>query len=172
MHRNNERINLEKSNDWANTNEPSIACFLNSLARESQSVQLLCGEDGKRVYRLPLANSDSINIPLSYFSSLGSHEYCLPALLHTQDSIKTLSVEQLIEHIVNEPALVGIVSEAQKAIFTKRVLESHRNTEQAIEHSPYQEQLFTEQLDFKTAEQGLLIGHSFHPAPKAVNNLV
>ncbi|EEW10732.1 IucA/IucC family protein [Vibrio mimicus] len=167
MHRNNERINLEKSNDWANTNEPSIACFLNSLARESQSVQLLCGEDGKRVYRLPLANSDSINIPLSYFSSLGSHEYCLPALLHTQDSIKTLSVEQLIEHIVNEPALVGIVSEAQKAIFTKRVLESHRNTEQAIEHSPYQEQLFTEQLDFKTAEQGLLIGHSFHPAPKS-----
>lgn len=167
MYRNKVQVNLDKSYDWLHSNEPSIACFLNSLARESRTVQLLSCEGDKPVYRLPLANSNAITIPLSYFSSLGSHEYCFPAILHTQGSIKALSIEQLIEYIVNEPALVGSISETQKTIFIKRVLESHHNTLQAVESSPYQQQLFTGKLNFKTAEQGLLIGHSFHPAPKS-----
>lgn len=167
MNRNNDRLNLENSANLVNKNQPSLACFFNSLARESQSVQLLHNQDGEHSYQLPLSQSRSIHIPLSYYSTLGSHEYRLPAQLLTEQGTEELTPEQLIEHIVNEPALVGVVSEEQKSIFAKRVLESHHNTQQAVDHSPYQQQLFNNQLDFKTAEQGLLIGHSFHPAPKS-----
>ncbi|NVD08562.1 N(2)-citryl-N(6)-acetyl-N(6)-hydroxylysine synthase [Vibrio sp. JPW-9-11-11] len=167
MNRNNDRLNLENATNLVNTNQPAIACFLNSLARESHSVQLLCHQGGEHIYQLSLSGERTIHIPLSYYSSLGSHEYRLPALLLNQQGVETLTPEQLISCIVNEPALVGVVSDAQKQTFIKRVLESQRNTQQAIEHSPYQQRLFNAQLDFKTAEQGLLIGHSFHPAPKS-----
>ncbi|NVJ56152.1 MAG: N(2)-citryl-N(6)-acetyl-N(6)-hydroxylysine synthase [Vibrionaceae bacterium] len=167
MNRNNDRLNLENSENLVNKNQPSIACFLNSLARESQSVQLLRNQDGSHTYQLPLSHSRTIQIPLSYYSTLGSHEYRLPAQLLTEQGAEELTAEQLIEHVVNEPALVGVVSDEQISIFTKRVFESHSNIQQAVEHSPYQQQLFNDQLDFKTAEQGLLIGHSFHPAPKS-----
>ncbi|MEL7291413.1 MAG: IucA/IucC family protein [Pseudomonadota bacterium] len=167
MNRHNDRLNLESSTHLVNTNQPSMTCFLNSLARESQSVQLLCHQSGDHIYQLSLANERTIHITLSYYSLLGSHEYRLPALLLTPQGVEALTSEQLLHHIVSEPALVGIVSEEQKQLFIKRVLESQRNTEQAIKHSPYQQHLFNAKLDFKTAEQGLLIGHSFHPAPKS-----
>lgn len=167
MNRNSDRLKLKSSANGIDTNQPSIACFLNALARESESVQLLCSNDGSHLYQLPLSNSQTLHIPLRYFSALGSHEYRLPAFLLNGDNVTALTTEQLINRIVNEPALVGIISEEQKAIFTNRVLESLHNTNQAIEHSPYQQQLFSQPLDFKTAEQGLLIGHSFHPAPKS-----
>ncbi|WP_100751659.1 IucA/IucC family protein [Vibrio salilacus] len=167
MNRNNDRLNLESSTNKIDTNQASIACFLNSLARESQSVQLLRSDDGQHTYQLSLSNSQTLHIPLRYFSALGSHEYQLPALLLSGDEVTALTIDQLVDTIVNEPALVGIISEEQKAIFTNRVLESLDNTAQAIAHSPYQQQLFSQPLDFKTAEQGLLIGHSFHPAPKS-----
>lgn len=140
--------------------------FIKSLARESQSVQLLRSDDGQHTYQLSLSNSQTLHIPLRYFPALGSHEYHLPALLLSGDEVTALTIEQLVDTIVNEPALVDIISEEQKAIFTNRVLESLDNTAQAIAHSPYQQQLFSQPLDFKTAEQGLLIGHSFHTATK------
>ena len=166
MNRKNDRLNLENSNKQVRGNDPSIACFLNSLARESQFIQIQRSE-GRYIFQLSLSENRVIQIPLSYHSELGSHEYDLPALLLTEDAYHALSIEDLIDHIVSEPALVGILSDEQKQVFVTRVLESHNNTKQAIEHSPYREQLFSEKLNFKVAEQGLLIGHSFHPAPKS-----
>lgn len=166
MNRNSDQFNPEISTNLMTTNEPSVACFLNSLARESHSVQFEINATGA-TFQLSLSGNRSIHIPVSYLSPLGSHQYQLPALLLTADSVSALSVNQLIEHIVSEPAIVGIISDEQKQTFLTRVQESQRNTAQAVQHSPYQTQLFTDQLDFKTAEQGLLIGHSFHPAPKS-----
>lgn len=166
MNRKNDQLNPENSNHQVINNDPALACFLNSLARESHTVQIEPHSEGF-TYQLSLSGGRAIHIALSYFSQLGSHEYQLPALLLSGDSVTTLSVTQLIELIVSEPAIVGFISEEQKQIFTTRVLESQHNTSQGILHSPYQTQLFTDQLDFKTAEQGLLIGHSFHPAPKS-----
>jgi N2-citryl-N6-acetyl-N6-hydroxylysine synthase len=166
MNRKNDQLNPENSNQQVSNNDPALACFLNSLARESHTVKIESHPQGY-TYQLPLSGGRTINIPLSYFSQLGSHEYQLPALLLSGDSVTTLSVNQLIELMASEPAIVGFISEEQKQIFVTRVLESQRNTNQGIQHSPYQTQLFTAKLDFKTAEQGLLIGHSFHPAPKS-----
>ncbi|MCG9750974.1 N(2)-citryl-N(6)-acetyl-N(6)-hydroxylysine synthase [Vibrio brasiliensis] len=166
MNRKNDRLNPKNSNQQVSNNDPALACFLNSLARESHTVQIESHPQGY-TYQLPLSGGRTIHIPLSYFSQLGSHEYQLPALLLSGDSVTTLSDNQLIELMVSEPAIVGFISEEQKQIFVTRVLESQRNTSQGIQHSPYQTRLFTDKLDFKTAEQGLLIGHSFHPAPKS-----
>ncbi|KJY82125.1 N(2)-citryl-N(6)-acetyl-N(6)-hydroxylysine synthase [Vibrio galatheae] len=166
MNRINDQLNRKTTSNHAQPNDPALACFLNSLARESHCVQIEHLSD-KAFYVLPLAENKVIRILLSYYSELGSHEYILPASLVSQGIEVTLSNPELIEKIVSEPALVGRISQEQKNIFISRVLESHRNTAHAIEHSPYQAQLFTEKLNFQTAEQGLLIGHSFHPAPKS-----
>ncbi len=166
MNRNNEQLNTENANQQVTNNDPALACFLNSLARESHAVQIE-SHPGGCTYQLSLSGERAIHIPLSYFSPLGSHEYRLPALLLNGDSVSTLSVNQLVELMVSEPAIVGFISKEQKQIFVNRVLESQHNTGQGIQHSPYQTRLFTDKLDFKTAEQGLLIGHSFHPAPKS-----
>lgn len=166
MNRKNDQLNLENSSQQVTNNDPALACFLNSLARESHSVVIESHAQGF-TYQVSLSDGRAIHIPLSYYSQLGSHEYLLPALLLNENSVTALSVNQLIELIVSEPAIVGFISEEQKQIFITRVLESQRNTGQGIQHSPYQTRLFTDKLDFKTAEQGLLIGHSFHPAPKS-----
>ncbi|MBD1556009.1 N(2)-citryl-N(6)-acetyl-N(6)-hydroxylysine synthase [Vibrio sp. S9_S30] len=166
MNRKNDQLNPENSNQLVTNNDPALACFLNSLARESHTVQIESHAEGY-TYQVSLSGGRTIHIPLCYFSPLGSHEYRLPALLLNGDSVTALSVNQLIELMVSEPAVVGFISEEQKQIFVTRVLESQFNTGQGIQHSPYQTRLFTDKLDFKTAEQGLLIGHSFHPAPKS-----
>ncbi|MFC3024096.1 IucA/IucC family protein [Vibrio zhugei] len=147
-------------------NSPALACFLNSLARESSAVQFIEQHD-RLMYQLPLSQERVIHIPVHYYSQLGNHHYQLPALLQDEHGVQSLSSHALIELILNEPALVGVVTTEQKSLFMARVLESQHNTQQAIQYSPYQEALFNDALNFQTAEQGLLIGHSFHPAPKS-----
>ena len=171
-----KRIKMQRSPDLSyqsseserlhKQNSPAIACFLNSLARESHVVQFIHLADGI-MFQLPLSQERMIQIPVSYYSQLGNHQYRLPALLLDEQHVQTLSLKQLITLIVSEPTLVGAVTEKQKSIFITRVLESQRNTQLAIENNPHKEQLFTQNLNFQTAEQGLLIGHSFHPAPKS-----
>tara|TARA_Y100001956_G_C4117210_1_gene185506 strand:- start:9 stop:1814 length:1806 start_codon:yes stop_codon:yes gene_type:complete len=147
-------------------NAPPIACFLNSLARESQSVQVQ-HQDNQPTLSIPLTAQRTIQVPLRYYSLLGSHEYQLPATLVEPNGSRVIEVKELIELIAADPGLVGMITPEQKEIFISRVIESIANTYQAVEHSPYQVELFEQALDFKTAEQGLLIGHSFHPAPKS-----
>ncbi|KDM91507.1 IucA/IucC family protein [Photobacterium galatheae] len=149
----------------AGQHDVAAACFLNALARECAAIQFEKDEQGSS-YLIPLANQQRIRIPLRYFSSLGVHEYQFPAYLDG-DTSTTFSYPELVARILEEPSLVGLVTEDQKQIFTTRVLESHHNTYSAASQSPYGEALFNQALNFQQAEQGLLIGHSFHPAPKS-----
>jgi len=166
MNRKINWLNSEKTNPLARNNDPALACFLNALARENHSVQIEA-QDGNFTFKLPLSEKRAIHVVLSYYSMLGSHEYHFPAWLISGSDRQTLSTNELIELIVSEPALCGITTEEQKKKFVDRVLESHTNTNQAVQLSPYKAKLFTNKLNFMTAEQGLLIGHSFHPAPKS-----
>ena len=146
-------------------NDVPAACFLNSLARECSAIQIV--EDQYDAYYLiPLSGGHEIQIPLNYVSSVGLHEYCFPAVLYG-DEATTLGFEQVLLRVLEQPALVGIISKEQKAIFLDRVTESYTNTYVGVSRSPYAERLFSQSLNFQQAEQGLLIGHSFHPAPKS-----
>ncbi len=148
-----------------NGNDVPAACFLNSLARECPAIQIIEEKDNA-YYLIPLIDDHEIHIPLRYVSLVGLHEYCFPAVLYATETI-TIGFEQVLQSVLEQPLLVGIISEAQKNIFLERVKESYANSYAAVSRSPYAERLFCEPLNFQQAEQGLLIGHSFHPAPKS-----
>ncbi|MGY3571757.1 IucA/IucC family protein [Vibrio paucivorans] len=163
MNRHNDQLNRMLA-----SNDAPAACFLNALARECNHISYQHGTTGTQ-YQIPLSQGRTINIPLAHYSLLGGHEYEFPAQVTTaqgEDS-ELITFHQLIELILEEPALVGVISDQQKQIFIDRVRESYTNTCLAAEGSPYGEALFQGPLNFSTAEQGLLIGHSFHPAPKS-----
>ncbi|MDO6705407.1 IucA/IucC family siderophore biosynthesis protein [Photobacterium sp. 1_MG-2023] len=149
----------------AGQHDVAAACFLNALARECRAIQFET-ISGETSYIIPLSAERRIRIPLKYYSELGVHEYRFPACLEGQTS-EAISFQDVMTLILAEQALVGLVTDEQKHIFTTRVLESHRNTYTAASQNPYGETLFTQALNFQQAEQGLLIGHSFHPAPKS-----
>lgn len=157
--------NKSRANLTNGQHDVAAACFLNALARECSSIQFESGKGGTN-YLIPLANQQQIRIPLRYYSPLGVHEYQFPALLDA-GTPSEISYPELVALILEEPSLVGLVTDEQKHIFTKRVMESHYNTYSATSQSPYGEALFNQALNFQQAEQGLLIGHSFHPAPKS-----
>lgn len=146
-------------------NDVPAACFLNSLARECSAVQIVENQYGA-YYLIPLGDEGEIQIPLSYVSSVGLHEYRFPAVLYAEEAV-TVGFGQILCRVLDQPALVGVISEEQRNIFLERVTESYTNTYTGISRSPYAERLFSEALNFQQAEQGLLIGHSFHPAPKS-----
>lgn len=146
-------------------NDVPAACFLNSLARECSAIQIV-ERQNEAFYHIPLSGGDKIQIPLRYVSSVGLHEYNFPAVLYAE-KVTTLGFEQILRIVLEQPALVGLISNEQRNIFLERVQESYRNTYTGVSRSPYAERLFTEALNFQQAEQGLLIGHSFHPAPKS-----
>ena len=146
-------------------NDVPAACFLNSLARECSAIQIIENQYDA-YYLIPLGNKHEIHIPLSYVSSVGLHEYSFPAVLYAEEAI-AIGFEQILCRVLEQPALVGVISEEQRDIFLQRVTESYTNTYTGVSRSPYAERLFSEALNFQQAEQGLLIGHSFHPAPKS-----
>ncbi|ACH63889.1 aerobactin siderophore biosynthesis protein IucA [Aliivibrio fischeri MJ11] len=146
-------------------NDVPAACFLNSLARECAAIQIVKNQY-EAYYRIPLGGSDEIQIPLNYVSSVGLHEYCFPAVLYAEKS-RAIGFEEVVEKILEQPALVGLITKEQKETFLERVNESYSNTYIGVRNNPYSTILFSEALNFQQAEQGLLIGHSFHPAPKS-----
>jgi N2-citryl-N6-acetyl-N6-hydroxylysine synthase len=148
-----------------NGNDVSAACFLNSLARECSAICIV-EEQHEAYYYIPLSDGCKILIPISYVSSVGLHEYNLPAFLYG-DEATSIGFEQVLSIVLEQPALMGIISDEQKQIFLGRVQESYQNTYTGVSSNPDGERLFTESLNFQQAEQGLLVGHSFHPAPKS-----
>ncbi|MDF2186218.1 IucA/IucC family protein [Grimontia hollisae] len=145
----------------------AIACFLNAFLRECPKVG--AKKTGEDHYQLQIPVNDHCHIAyqISKYSTLGLHEYKMPAYLVTKDRATPLSFSDVLFKVVSEPALVGNLTEQQKNAFVARVLESQRNTHNAITHQPNLEALFSTTLRFEQAEQGLLAGHSVHPAPKS-----
>ncbi|PQJ85014.1 IucA/IucC family protein [Aliivibrio sifiae] len=146
-------------------NDVPAACFLNSLARECSAIQIVENQYDT-YYLIPLGSKYEIHIPLSYASSVGLHEYCFPAVLYAEETV-AIGFEEILRRVLDQPALVGVISEEQKDVFRDRVTESYTNTYTGVSRSPYAERLFLDALNFQQAEQGLLVGHSFHPAPKS-----
>lgn len=69
--------------------------------------------------------------------------------------------------LLEKPTVKGELSDDVVARFRQRVLESHDNTQQAINIRLDWPSLRDKPLNFAQAEQGLLAGHAFHPAPKS-----
>lgn len=146
-------------------------CFLNALLRETDDWQYHPADTSADTafIHLPLCNTQAIRLPLRYFSPTQHHQYRFPAvLIHSDsDNIQALDFSQLIEKVLAKPSVKGGLSEETLTRFAGRVLESHSHTWQAIDIRHDWGNLRARPLNFAEAEQALLVGHAFHPAPKS-----
>ncbi|MBW1213207.1 aerobactin synthase IucA [Pantoea allii] len=140
-------------------------CFLNSLIRETKDWQLSQGEPVELV--IPLDDEKALHFKVAYFSPTQHHRFAFPARLVThRDSqpVAFATVARLIvDKLQNQQQLPAAGCEA----FYQRVMESHAHTGEAIAARHDWNGLRKQALNFAEAEQALLVGHAFHPAPKS-----
>ncbi|EOV9674433.1 IucA/IucC family siderophore biosynthesis protein [Cronobacter turicensis] len=146
-------------------------CFLNALLRETRDWQLVPGalpQEPAQIH-LPLSDTQAIRIALRYFSPTQHHQYQFPAMrvASNEDSCEPINFEELVQLILAKPSVKGELADDVLARFARRVQESHRHTWQAIELRHDWAALRAKPLNFAEAEQALLVGHAFHPAPKS-----
>ncbi|MGP2424240.1 IucA/IucC family protein [Yersinia sp. 2538 StPb PI] len=153
------------------TTDVAAQCFLNALMRETRDWQILPTANNQPYPQLhiPLSSSQAIRIALRHISPTQHHHYLFPAYLYQQDdgAGTALGMEQLVTLLLDKPAVKGDLSDEVVTRFRQRVLESHDNTQQAINIRLDWPSLRDKPLNFAQAEQGLLVGHAFHPAPKS-----
>lgn len=146
------------------SNQLSLTCFLNSLLKEY--AQFAISEDRKKVI-FPISNDANLEAEIQKYSELGCHNYTGRNYLE-KNGIKTLlSFELFILQISDHLAVQMQSSEADKKMFVKRVFDSRNNILESLQFRLNHNNLFDPlSFDFVQAEQGLLIGHNFHPTPK------
>jgi N2-citryl-N6-acetyl-N6-hydroxylysine synthase len=146
-------------------------CFLNALMRETRDWQVIPAAHNQQYPQLhiPLSSSQAIRVALRHISPTQHHHYLFPAWLYQQNDSagEALDVKQLVTLLLDKPTVKGELSDDVVARFRQRVLESHHNTQQAINIRLDWPSLRDKPLNFAAAEQGLLAGHAFHPAPKS-----
>lgn len=146
-------------------------CFLNALLRETKDWHYLPATraDELSQIHIPLSPTQAIRVPVRYFSPTQHHQYRFPATLIQADSDggDTVTFHQLIDFILQKETVKGELDADTLARFKQRVLESHTHTWQAIDLRHNWANLRDKPLTFAEAEQALLVGHAFHPAPKS-----
>ncbi|WP_413568069.1 IucA/IucC family protein [Bdellovibrio sp. HCB117] len=147
----------------------TISCFFNSLFREYQnySFEDVRLERAKVAIAVEVPQKGSVLIPLTKRSLLGRHEYQGDFYLKSANAIKSLSFDATVDLLLellcqhwNEPS-------EKKRIFVERLKNSLHNMELSLKarHQDLQN-LYSQKISFAQAEQGLMIGHNFHPYPK------
>lgn len=136
----------------------SATAFLNAFFLEWKKV-----ERDERQFILPLGNDEEIIIPIKRYSPLGRHHYegifYLKSLAH--DHIE-LSFWELISKISDFLADEFKTDQGQKENFLKRIENSQKNIKLSIPRWQSQKE-----INFCSMEQGLFLGHAFHPTPKS-----
>ncbi|ENT6810623.1 IucA/IucC family siderophore biosynthesis protein [Enterobacter kobei] len=146
-------------------------CFLNALLRETTDWRYLpaAAADELAHIHIPLSPAQALRVPVRYFSPTQHHQYCFPATLIQSDSDcgDAVTYTQLVDLLLEKPSVKGVLDADKLARFKQRVLESHAHTWQAIDLRHSWSTLRDKPLTFAEAEQALLVGHAFHPAPKS-----
>lgn len=144
----------------------SASCYLNSLLREIPSGVSREGES----LLLSLGENTRLRLALKRWSLLGRHEYTGEFFLEEGASAKILDFPALVSAV--NLRFGGNSSPERLARFRHRVLESRENIRVSLEEGEARIQaLYSSPLDFLSAEQGLFVGHNFHPSPKSREGL-
>ncbi|WP_276738768.1 IucA/IucC family protein [Pantoea septica] len=146
-------------------------CFLNAFFRETRDWKYVADAAPGQMQHidLPLSSSQTIRLPLRYFSPTQHHQYQFPAQIISPDSPEgeAISFAALVSLILAKPAIRAELAPDVIERFRQRVGESHANTWQAINLRHRWPELRKKPLSFAEAEQALLVGYAFHPAPKS-----
>lgn len=138
----------------------SATSFLNSLFLEYNKL-----EKSNQEFILPLQDDETLYFKVEYFSLVGRHHYSLPFILEDKKGLKIeISLLEMAGKIADHLTAEFKTDSSQKTNFLERLKDSISNIEMALEKRTFD---FNHPLDFKTAEQGLFIGHTFHPTPKS-----
>lgn len=145
----------------------SATCFFNSLLREWNDYSVITTQSQTAI-DLPLGGAQSLIIPLEKFSTLGRHQYTGQFFLKTRHEFSEVSFQEALQSLTSYLATSFHTDSAQILMFKERVLSSLYNIQYALEfRSEFIENLGQPSLTFKDAEQGLVVGHNFHPTPKS-----
>ncbi|NDJ57541.1 aerobactin synthase IucA [Enterobacteriaceae bacterium 4M9] len=140
-------------------------CFLNSLVRETKDWQLTQDQPAELI--IPLDEKQAIYFNVSYVSSTQHHRYTFPAYLMAHGTKQAIDFTTFSRLIIKKLQQQHSLTDRGCDVFYQRVMESHRYTQQAIEARHDWAKLRDKPLNFAEAEQALLVGHAFHPAPKS-----
>ncbi|WP_058911394.1 aerobactin synthase IucA [Entomohabitans teleogrylli] len=139
-------------------------CFLNALIRETNDGYL---SDDRSVLVIPVDEQQTIHLAIAYWSPTQHHRFIFPARLLNAAGSQIIDFAALVDLIVAKLQRQQGLSDAHCAAFRQRVLASHHHTWQAINARRDWPALREKALTFGAAEQALLVGHAFHPAPKS-----
>ncbi|MCE8032325.1 hypothetical protein EKK97_08795 [Billgrantia tianxiuensis] len=146
--------------------DPAASCFFNALLRETRGWQLDTTSQGEVVY-LPVTDGE-LQLRLRHRSASGECRFQWPILWRKEGAPpRTTDFATALGHILATPALVGTLDPTTRQAFRERVLESQANTRASLDDRDDLAHLQRGPLTFAEAEQGLLAGHAFHPAPKS-----
>ncbi|WP_342656464.1 aerobactin synthase IucA [Pantoea sp. RSPAM1] len=140
-------------------------CFLNSLIRETKDWRLSQGEPAELV--IPLAEEKALHFRVAYFSPTQHHRFAFPARLVTHLGSQTVTFATVARLIVDKLQHQLQLPAPGCEAFYQRVMESHAHTAEATAARHDWRGLREKALNFAEAEQALLVGHAFHPAPKS-----
>ncbi|HEV7368485.1 GNAT family N-acetyltransferase [Arenibaculum sp.] len=149
------------------------AAFLNALMRDWAGWRLLPAAEARRfdpagrpVAAFPMARSGiTVHAILARRSLAGRHGFALPLLAEGPGLPPgaAIGLDRFARLVAAEPAIVGVLSDAARDAFLRRVGESRANIAVALaERGPADGT-----VDFADAEQALLLGHPVHPTPKS-----
>ena len=143
----------------------TFEALLNSLFREFVELESIQFSDDKSFLNLELNNAEKLRIEVVFHSILGKHQYGYNHFLNGS----SISLSDSLDRVINfSCALLDQTDEVQISDFKARVAQSQKNIEVFLNDlSGSIEQEYKRPLDFIEAESLLILGHSFHPYPKA-----
>ncbi|MEK2688233.1 IucA/IucC family protein [Bdellovibrio sp. GT3] len=152
----------------------SASCFFNSLFREwfdyaiqSSPNQIAIETGCKESLTVKLTNGDELYLPLTRNSLMGRHQYSSTFYVHSAGILKATDFLTVAEVLVKHLTAVFPNSTGNDAVFMDRLNNSVENIELALGHRKADLQsIYERPMNFQQAEQGLMIGHNFHPYPK------
>ena len=147
----------------------AATAFLNSLLKEWPAAELVATPAAipgpTASLRLALPEGRALYLPLARFSKLGRHAYELPFFVQEEDAFRPVGFTDLRSMIARPLAHHFAGTEA--ADFERRVAESQAVMEQTLRERAADLRALHEAPAFLAAEQGLALGHTFHPTPKS-----
>ncbi|WP_299260342.1 IucA/IucC family protein [uncultured Kushneria sp.] len=157
--------------EWAD--RLAATSFFNALLRETTHWWLeSLGSNEIAVIPLTDDRNFCLRLTLEHRSLSGRCRIQLPVMRTTGDALEAISFEQAVTALLESPwlrehPLVGQLDDARRETFFKSVMGSRDTIAAALAGRDDLDHLIQGPLGFLEAEQGLLVGHDFHPAPKS-----
>ncbi len=158
--------------------ELSASCFLNAYLREKTNhrartlpdeiAKLSDCREGLRICGVLNERAADLWIPMRKVSLIGRHVYAWPFYFAEEKGLTRASFAACVAFISRDMALEMNPPAGAEETFLARVQESCDTIREVLDRRADAIWAIPEALDeFSQAEQGLIVGHSFHPTPRS-----